>query len=309
MSIEQRSHEASEAPTGYLVLMPPKGSGEQIDTSEIARRLWNGKFIILAGALAFALAAALHAFVLAQPIYRAQAVISVRVASSNGNAALGGQLGGLASLVGIDLNSQNPTRVEYVALLQSRQLVEQLIKEENLLPILFADKYDGATAKWKDPPKAPTIEDGIKRFFDRIYQVNEDTKTYLITVHIDWTDRVLAADWAKKLIDLANKDLRKSAVDESQRNMAHLERQSGRMPVESVRQSIIRLMEANLNQAMLANAQEDFALKTIDPPRIPDADKFIFPAPLLELLGGCIGGATLGAIFVLWRKVKPSTPS
>lgn len=299
MNIAPRGSEPADTPAGYFVLMPPQAEAAQIDVRQIVRRLWREKKLLLAGALLFTILAGIHAYLLATPVYRAHAIVSVRSEGASG-AGVGGQIGGLASLAGINLHGGNSSRVEFLAALRSRQLTEQLIKADNLLPILFSRKYDADAKQWRHPDHPPTMDDGVKAFYN-IRQISEDADTGLVTIQIDWKDRFLAVRWTNDLIALANRSLRTTALKEAQGNLSYLTQQSQTVQVDSLRQSVVHLMETNLNQAMLAKVQPDYAFKVIDPPTLPDADKFIFPVRFVELVAGFVVGLLLASVFVLWR--------
>ncbi len=291
----------TDEPAGYFVVVPPESNGAQIDIRQVVSKLWAGRIEILSCSVLFALLAAFHAFFLATPTYRSQAVIAVRTTEPGGSAPLGGQLSGLASLAGINLHGSGPSRIEYVGRLRSRQIVEDLIQKQNLLPLLFNDKYDFNAKQWREPDRAPSLEDGVQHFL-KICQISEDPDTGLLTVQITWRDRFQASEWVNDLVNLANSELRAAASREAQGNIEYLKKQSTSVQVESLRESIVHLMETNLNQAMLADAQRDFAFKVIDPPSVSDVDKFVLPLRLVEVAGGFVAGALLAVVVVLWQR-------
>jgi uncharacterized protein involved in exopolysaccharide biosynthesis len=299
MTVAPTGAEPGDKPSGYFVLMPPAQDGSaHFDARSLGRKLLLSYRLILGTALVFAVLAAIHAYLIATPIYRSTIVVSVRTDTPN-NAPTGG-LSGLASLAGINLHGGGPGRIEYVAKLRSRELVEMLIHQDNLLPVIFASKYDAAAKRWKNPGNVPSMDDAVAAF-KKIYSIGEDPDTGLITVQVGWKDRFVAAQWARDIIGLANSILRASAYKEAQRNISYLTGQTKVVEVESLRQSIVNLMETNLNQAMLANAQPDYAFKVMDPPTVSDADKFVSPVRKIEILSGFLAGMLLAAIFVLWR--------
>ncbi|OJT96903.1 MAG: hypothetical protein BGN82_01565 [Alphaproteobacteria bacterium 65-7] len=291
-----------ENPAGYFVLLPPQQSEmAKLDLRRVFQRLLDNWKLILACALVFTVLAGIHAYVIAQPLYRARVVVAVRNEGGIGGSVGGGQVGGLASLVGVKLGGGGSARFEFIAKLRSRQLIEMLIKQDNLLPILFAKKYDADAHQWRN--KAPTMDDGVAAF-TKTLSISEDLDSGLLTVMVNWTDRFLAARWAQGIVDLANRNIRASAYSEAQRNLAYLTGQAKEVQVDSLRQSIVHLMEANLNQSMLANSQPDYAFKTIDPATVPDADKSVWPVRKVELVAGFVIGAFLASLYVLWRDRK-----
>lgn len=304
MTAQTSGPQVGESPTGYFVAIPPQSEAAQIDIRKMIADLWRGRYIIFGVALLLALVMGLYAFFIATPIYQARTTITLRVDEAmSGGGGLGGQLGGLASLAGVNVRNGLPGRVEYIARLRSRDMAEKFIRQENLLPVFFSDKYDSAARKWKEAERAPTMDDAVLRFRN-VQHIAEDVETGLISVGFDWKDRFLASKWARDFVALTNAELRASALRETQGNLAYLADQARRVQNESLRESIVRLTETNLNRAMLAKAQPDFAFKIIDPPTVPDQDKFISPARPLMVLSGFFAGMLLAMIVVLWRGNK-----
>src|ERR1700758_3482209 len=95
------------------------------------------------------------------PTYRSEAVVAP-TPDDGSAAALGGlasQFGGIAALAGVSV-SKGPNWDEAVATLKSRHLIEALVKQNNLLPILFPKKWNRATNGWlPDIARVPTMGD------------------------------------------------------------------------------------------------------------------------------------------------------
>ena len=101
------------------------------------------------------------------------------------------------------------------AVLNSRRLIEEFIKRQGLLPVIFPRQG-----------KNTTLWFAVKRFKDRIVTIREDKRTELTAVDIDWTDPQTAAQWANGFVALANELVRTRALNESSRNIAYLTQQS-----------------------------------------------------------------------------------
>src|SRR5450631_2397173 len=84
------------------------------------------------------------------PKYRAEIVISP-ADSPTGLGQLGGQLGDLASLAGINIggagNRKSDEALEY---LRSRIFTAGFINRHALLPVLFAKRWDARLGQWRD---------------------------------------------------------------------------------------------------------------------------------------------------------------
>jgi uncharacterized protein involved in exopolysaccharide biosynthesis len=209
------------------------------------------------------------------PEYKATTILSPVTNTSGGGGmgamgALGGAVGGLASLAGLSVGADSK-KAEFVAVLQSEALTEKYISENNLLPILFRKQWDAGAGTWKikDPNKQPTLWKA-NRFFKSVRTVTTDSKTSLVTLSIEWTDPKLAQTWANGLVRLTNDYLRDQAVREAERNIAYLNDQASKTDTLGVKQAIYTIMQTEINKAMLARGNDEYALKVIDPAFTPE---------------------------------------
>jgi uncharacterized protein involved in exopolysaccharide biosynthesis len=247
---------------------------------------------------------------LSRPVYRSE--VSIVSANNDGFMAglsgLSGQFGGLASLAGISLpKSGNWDQV--IAKLRSRHLIETLIKESDLLPQLFPEKWDGPAERWREGPASqPTMGDAVQLLRQRVLQIREDPKTGMVTVRVDWHDPVLAAKWANRLVALADAEMRREAIDDSSQALTALRGELDRAEQVELRSAISRLMESQVKTKMLATIRKEYALHIIDPAVPADLDKRVQPTRTVMVVAGGILGVILGMLFVLlrleWRKTQ-----
>lgn len=260
------------------------------------RRLW---FVLLAGVLAGA-AAATYAFLKA-PEFEAKTILAPVSDDSSplSVAGLGGQLGGLASLAGINLGGSEG-KAERIALLRSRGLTEDFIKDKALLPVLFAKKWDAANRKWNVADrKVPTLQRAFKLFDEDIREVDEDRMTGLVTLTVTWTDRQAAAAWANELVARANATARDRAIEEARHTIEYLYKELEATPVLELRQGIYRLIEANINRITVAKARSEYAFRVVDRARPSDADQFVWPRRVLIIGGGLVLGSLMAIVAVV----------
>jgi hypothetical protein len=126
--------------------------------------------------------------------------------------------------------------------------------------------------------------------------VTEDRRSGLLKIDVDFPDRNAVAVWLTEIVALANKTIREDTVRDARNSLDFLRAQNSRETIEAVRQSIARLMEAKLNEVMLANVQENFPFRTIDPPELPY--RGIWPPRLLFIAGGFLLGMFLFGLIV-----------
>jgi uncharacterized protein involved in exopolysaccharide biosynthesis len=243
--------------------------------------------------------------VFSDPVYRSEVqILPLKDDESGGQLSrLAGQFGGLASLAGISLPSSSST-VASVATLRSKGLVERFIENEGLIPILFAREWDDVAGAWSGD--APTMEDAVRLFDEEVRTVFEDKDSGLVVLRIDWTDPVRAAEWATKLVSLADSELRQRTIDESRESMRFLEREMDGTSVVAVQQAIYGLMESETKKIMLANARPEYAFRVIDPPRVPDANDAIWPDPILILGASFLFGVAVVLLLAVARAPRLS---
>ena len=268
----------------------------EVDLFEIARMLWASRWFVVGVALLFACLGAAYAW-LATPWYRAEVVlIPAEDRTNQGLAARLGQFGGLAGLAGISLGSSD--RTEPLAILKSRDFAASFIEERQLLTVLFADQWDPVAQKWRTRGKrVPDIRDAVQ-FFDRhVRRIQEDRKTGLVTLVIEWTDADLAATWANELSYQINRQTRERALETASSNIAYLQSEMKATSIVSLQQAIGRLLESEMQQLMLARGNEEFAFRVIDEARVPK--KSFKPKRLIAICGAALVGALLAMFFLL----------
>jgi uncharacterized protein involved in exopolysaccharide biosynthesis len=272
-------------------------SGE-VSIKELFQIVWKEKWLIICITAVCALTAAGVAW-MSPNKYQATIVLSPVTTNSASNKLgnVASQLGGLAALAGISVNTES-NKAESVAVLQSQLLTERFIQEKNLLPILFSDQWDPEAKDWKhgSASKQRTLWRANEEF-EKIRKVDEDRKTGLVTLKITWTDPVVAAAWANGLVAMTNDSLRSRAIDEAEKHVLFLSKQAAATDVAEVRTAIYGMVESEIKTEMLAKGPGDFALKVIDPAVAPE--RKTSPIRTLWILVGTLIGLVI-SFFVLY---------
>jgi uncharacterized protein involved in exopolysaccharide biosynthesis len=237
-------------------------------------------FVAAAVALAFSV----------QPMYRSEAVVWP-ADSSNGQGSLGGQLGGLASLAGINLgNAGGKKSDEALEFLRSRAFAAGFIQRHNLLPVLFAKKWDATRSQWREPDDAPTIAEGVAKFTKKVREITEDRRTGIVTVSVIWSDRIAASEWANSMVSEADRALRERAIGEQSRSIEYLKSEAAHTNTVDVGNAISKLMETEMKNAMLARTRDAYAFEILDPATVRDPKDRDSPnKPLMVVLGAGLG--------------------
>ncbi len=237
------------------------------------------------------------------PIYRGTAILAPAHSDKSGlGSGLGSALGsveGFAALAGIGLSSDDAATDEALAVLKSQELTQTFIEQNHLMPELFPNLWDKRTNNWKaDIKKIPTLARGY-RSFDKIRKIERDVKTGLITLTIDWKDRLKAADWTNGLVRLLNDEMRRRAIVDADASVGYLQKEYLTVPDVSTREAISRLMESQIKQQMLAHVTQEYALRVINKALPADTDAPVRPIKILFLAFGLFFGVLVGIAVAL----------
>lgn len=278
-------------------------ASDDISLIEFSRALLKD-WRIVAATVSVAAVCSVSLALLLTPMFTAQATVveSNRGAAASPTSAVLGQLGGLASLAGVDLSSLQGSSTNSRAVLKSRSIVEEFIEQNNLLPVLFSEKWDSKSGSWRTPPEeSPNLWHGVKFFREEVLRIEEDLTEGLIHIRIEWTDPQTAALWANGLVTLANKLVRERDLAEAKRNIAYLNEEISRTNVVELHRVLYSLIQAEMQTVMLANSRAEYAFTVIDPAVPPELKSF--PNRALIAIGGTVLGGFISLIVVLIRTI------
>ena len=284
--------------------MNDNNDDEAVDLRAAIARIVAGRWWVLASVIVFAVGFAI-AEIETIPIYRASTVLipasQERNSLSSTLSSTLGQLGGIASLAGVNLASSDAATEEALAVMQSRQFTEHFINDLNLMPELFPGQWDAATQTWKADwwGHVPTPARAVKYFNRKIRTVIRDKRSNLVTLQIDWRNREEAAAWANLLAQRLNAEMRTRAIDQAAASLSYLEKELESTSVVETRDSISRLIETQVKQRMLANVTQEYAFRIVDKAMAPDSDDSIWPGKLIFFVGGPLLGLVVGIMGVL----------
>lgn len=282
-----------------VYVMPDQAAWQQdddsIDLANVWNTLWRNKWTIAGITAVFAIGTIIYALTLTH-WYRSE-VLLAPAGEETVNTGIAGQLGGLAGLAGISISSGGNS-VEALAVLRSRDFTRAFVEEQNLLPILFADKWDPESQRWleEDTELWPDSADGARYFNNDLRRVSEDRETGLVTVSVEWTDPELAAEWVTLLVERLNDDMRSRALKKAEANVEYLQSELSATSVVALDQAVGRLLEREQQKLMLARGNEEFAFRVIDSAEVPESP-FRPRRKLMVIVATLFGG--LFAVFVV----------
>jgi uncharacterized protein involved in exopolysaccharide biosynthesis len=280
-------------------------SEDQIDLSGISYALWRAKWKIAATAFGFAAAAVVYALTATQ-WYSAELWMAPSEEQSTRNLTnqIQGSLGGLVgNLAGISVGGgQN---AEPLAILQSRGFVKEFI-ETNGLHDEIAE-----VAGLGDGEGNVDIRDAVDYFRDRVLDVEENRTTRIVVMHIDWVDPDTAAAWANAYVKQLNERMRQRALAQADSSINYLKLELEQSNVLTLQQSVGRLLEQQLQKAMLARVNEEFAFRVLDmaqPPNYRSAPRRRQIVSFAFLFGGFLASFVVALRWAIRDKRLDTAP-
>lgn len=189
-------------------------------------------------------------------IYEAKAVIvpATQQSSPPGMSALVAQFGISPP---IPINA-----AETVNLLKSKILMEKIIKNHNVLPILLEKNP-------KDKTENEKIWMGIRALMG-ITTVNYKQKDNVIELSVQFKDPKIATDIVNYYLTELTEHMSNEAKRVALTNKKYLESELNTTSDPFIKTRIYGLIAQQIETAMLTEAKENFAFKVLDPPKVPD---------------------------------------
>ncbi|MCG5549110.1 Wzz/FepE/Etk N-terminal domain-containing protein [Halorhodospira halochloris] len=287
---------------------PNQPGDDEIDLVDLIRTLWSWKWVIILSTMIGTLGAGAYGYV--QPTeYRAEALVSPT--QDRGGGGLGGNIGGLAGMAGIDIDEGVAVTDRALALMRSRRFLQPLIEEAELLPYLFPEHWDEEEGAWKeeiwrvkerswqeedeqwrDGDKIklphPLPRHGVGRLRSAIDHSEDDGG--LMKIAVVWEDREVAANLANLLVERTNAVMREEEINRLDRRLNHLREQVSNTTISGVREALYNIMESNYKSQAVAQTEREYIFSIIDPALPDDASTAGFGTRIYAALGMILGG-------------------
>ncbi|TGN39942.1 Wzz/FepE/Etk N-terminal domain-containing protein [Marinobacter confluentis] len=295
----------------------PHYPDDEIDLRELFATLWRGKWIIIATTIIFAAGGVFYA--LSKPnIYQANVLLAPSQ-DEGGSRGLGGQLGGLASLAGINIGGGGTNQtVMAKEVLQSRAFLTDFIHRHNLtVPLMTTKAWDMRNEKWVIDREVynpetqewlidhdgeslkPTDWDMVKKFKENHLSLSENKDTGMVSLRIKSQAPPVAKQWAEWLVQDINEHMREQDVQKAEARIDYLEAKLSETNIAGMQQVFYQLIESETRTVMLASAQQEYVFETVDPAVVPQEKsepKRALIAVIATMLGGMLGVFT---VFIL----------
>ena len=278
---------------------------DDFSISDLIEILKKAKLVILYTTFSFFLVSSIYIFL--QPNQFASSsllsIVDDTEAGGSGFQDIASRYGGLASLAGVAISNDSSSKSDLViATLQSRDFFEHLSNIPEIYPSLVASKtydsdskiltldekiYNSEKLVWVNGK--PSILGAHLNFLNNM-TVSKDKRTGFIYIAYQHISPEFAFKMARTIISEVNNVVREQHLAEAKKSISYLNNALKNTAEIATKSSITTLLDAQLKVQMIANVRQDYLVRAIDEPFLPEWKagptrlKFIFLSTIAGLL-------------------------
>ena len=220
---------------------------------------------------------------------------------STGSSGSQSQLGGLASLAGINVKTEVDKGAIAFKTLSSYDFFQLLYEDDEFIKkVLAGTNYnhtdnsvdtfnpilvDENSQEWL---MKPSIEQAYKIFYKKHFDSFKDRKTGFIYLHGEHRIPNVAQEIVKEVLYELNKYIRSTDVREAQAALKYIEGKISSAKTLDVKRVLASLAEGELQVIALSEASDDFVFKVIQSPFLPETKDRPHRSRMV-LVGGLLG--------------------
>lgn len=230
---------------------------ERVDIAKQIGLLWTNRWWIAGGTFLFSAIGLLYAF-LAPSVWESGAIISLKEnQKASGASSVLSQLGGFGGMIAAQLGGANTNLDKLEIILKGEELALNIIREHDLMPILFPAYWDEEKGAWKakDSSGIPDIRYGVDMLRNDITQVTTERIKNLLNLRVKIYDPVIAKRIVEYYLAALNKKLQMDAREESSTNRQFLEKQVAATSDPVIREKILTMIAMEIEKEMLVGSQ------------------------------------------------------
>jgi len=308
-----KSHQDPVHLSAQKITITPSSSNDEVSIAEliaITKKYW----VLLLLITVICTSASITYAILSENIYQSSILLApVNDDSTNSLGSLSKQLGGFASLAGINLGkgSSNKTSIA-IETLQSRSFIVNTLKSKGFVPYLHAAKkwdqntgdiiindemYDLKSKKWKDAAAEPNDWTIYSTFTESNFNLETIEDSGMIRLYFRTISPKLSQEIANMFVHSINEHIKAREQLQANENIEFLKKSIGETNIQEIRQVFYNLLEEQQKTLMLASSQQEYALSVVDPAYLPD--EIFSPKRKIIAIGGVAFGLFLSCIFIL----------
>ena len=270
---------------------------DEINLLEIFNIIWDSRKNLLLATIVAGIVSILYSLSLTN-YYKSEAVFIVAEDSQQAFPVSSG-LSSLAALGGVNLSPGGENKAGLIlATIQSRAFLKHLITIDAQLPLKISStsfNKEGGTLILDENKRNNQTFYELYTTYKTILSASQDARTGFILISVEHVSPIFTKQFLDLIVDQVNEILRRKDLEESSSALNYLTSEMAKTVVLDVKSSISELIESQLEVQTIAKIREDYALKAIEPPYIPE----IKSKPVRSTM--VITGTIFGAIFyILW---------
>ncbi len=280
---------------------------ESLTLTRILRGLYRDRFTIFTTTFLVSLASVIYSFSI-NNIYRSETYLKLSENPSNysESSSVMEAAGGLSSLLGLSLGSNDKLVLSNIKKIQSRSFLRSLIENDiSFLNKLYASKsFDALTKELKfnssnyfdsldEMKNSELVFFKVFEKYKKSLNLDLDQDSGLLLVSFDHVSPIFAKEALDKITNEINLSARKKSLENANKNLFFLNQELANNQNLLVKRNIGNLAEKELNKKMFAEVHtKEFLFEIVEPPFIPE--KKIKPTRSLFLIFGIIFGILAG---------------
>ena len=290
---------------------------DEIDLRELFGALWAGSRKIIAITAVFAFVSVIYALSLSDQ-YKATVLLAPAQSDSSDLSGALGQLGGLASLAGVDIGGGDSSEAQMAQeIMKSWSFIDVFIAENNISVEVYAaegwsrgsnelqiddDIYDAETKTWLvendntgevGPPSSWVL---FQAFSERLV-VSENKKSGLVSVSIEYYSPQIAKQWLDMYVVAINAHMQQRQMEKVTNNINYLQAQIENTSIAEMREVFYAIIAQQTKNKMLAEASPEYAFVAVSPSMVPE-EKSQPERAFICIIGTLLGGI-LSVLLVL----------
>ena len=290
---------------------------DEIDLRELFGVLWAGSRKIIAITAVFAFVSVIYALSLSDQ-YKATVLLAPAQSDSSDLSGALGQLGGLASLAGVDIGGGDSSEAQMAQeIMKSWSFIDVFIAENNISVEVYAaegwsrgsnelqiddDIYDAETKTWLvendntgevGPPSSWVL---FEAFSERLV-VSENKKSGLVSVSIEYYSPQIAKQWLDMYVAAINAHMQQRQMEKVTNNINYLQAQIENTSIAEMREVFYTIIAEQTKNKMLSSASPEYAFVAVSPSMVPE-EKSQPERAFICILGTLLGGI-LSVLLVL----------
>jgi uncharacterized protein involved in exopolysaccharide biosynthesis len=290
---------------------------DEIDLRELFGALWAGSRKIIAITAVFAFVSVIYALSLSDQ-YKATVLLAPAQSDSSDLSGALGQLGGLASLAGVDIGGGDSSEAQMAQeIMKSWSFIDVYIAENNISVEVYAaegwsrgsnelqiddDIYDAETKTWLvendntgevGPPSSWVL---FQAFSERLV-VSENKKSGLVSVSIEYYSPQIAKQWLDMYVAAINAHMQQRQMEKVTNNINYLQAQIENTSIAEMREVFYTIIAEQTKNKMLSEASPEYAFVAVSPSMVPE-EKSQPERAFICIIGTLLGGI-LSVLLVL----------